>query len=191
MNRSKPRSFGQSYFERLYAERPDPWNFATSEYERRKYAATVEALNGRRFRSAFEAGCSIGILTRQLAGACDTLLAVDVAEAAVAKAKANCEGLDSVTVQRMRIPDEWPSGKFDLILFSEVLYFLSLDDISSAAACSMESIIPGGMILLVNWTGETNYPCGGDEAVERYLTACGDKVSPSCIVESHCIAWIY
>jgi hypothetical protein len=93
----------------------------------------------------------------------------------VVQAQDNCKDLNSVTVQRIRIPDEWPAGKFDLILFSEVLYFLSLGDISSAAARSMESIVPDGLILLVNWTGETNYPCGGDEAVEHYLVACGDR----------------
>ena len=76
----------------------------------------------------------------------------------------------------MQIPAEWAAGRFDLILFSEVLYFLSPADISSTAKRSIGSIVPGGLILLVNWTGQTNYPCGGDEAVECYLTACGDHV---------------
>jgi SAM-dependent methyltransferase len=173
-----PRSFDVAYFEELYARDTDPWNFTSSEYERRKYAATLEVLKGRTFRSVFEVGCSIGILTRQLAPLCRSLLAIDVAEAAVFSARNNCAGLDHVNISKMQIPSEWPKGTFDLILFSEVLYFLGPDDIARSAARSLESIMPGGAVLLVNWTGETNYPCGGDEAVERFVAACGDRVIP-------------
>jgi len=177
MSSDKPESFGADYFDKLYADQADPWNFATSGYERRKYLHTLEALkwDRNRFRSALEVGCSIGILTRQLAAICHVLFAIDVAQTAVAKAKINCKDLRQVTIQRMRIPSEWPNRTFDLILFSEVLYFLGPDDIGLTADRSMDSIIPGGLILLVNWTGETNYPCSGDEAVERYLTAFRDR----------------
>jgi predicted TPR repeat methyltransferase len=170
------RSFDPSYFDRLYREKPDPWDFTTSDYEARKYAATLEALGGRRFHSAFEVGCSIGILTRQLAPKCDSLLAIDVAQAAVAKAQANCTALPQVTIQRMRIPQEWPDRKFDLILLSEVLYFLCLDDIAATADHSIASLESGGAVLLVHWTGETDYPCGGNAAVEHYLTRCGRQL---------------
>jgi predicted TPR repeat methyltransferase len=167
------RSFDPSYFDRLYREKADPWNFASSEYERRKYAATLEALGSRHFQSVFEVGCSIGILTRQLADRCDSLLAIDVAQAALAKARHNCADLPQVTIQRMRIPHEWPARKFDLILLSEVLYFLSLDDIAATAAHSLASLEQGGVVLLVHWTGATDYPCRGDEAVGHYLIECG------------------
>jgi predicted TPR repeat methyltransferase len=172
------RSFDPSYFDRLYREKADPWDFTTSDYERRKYAATLEALGGRHFRSAFEVGCSIGILTHQLADRCDSLLAIDVAQAAVAKAQKNCAGLPNVTIQRMHIPHEWPAGKFDLIMLSEVLYFLGLDDIAITADRSLATLEPGGLVLLVNWTGETDYPCGGDDAVEHYLACSGRGLIP-------------
>lgn len=172
------RSLDPSYFDRLYRDKSDPWNFGGSEYEQRKYSATLAALSATRFRSAFEAGCSIGILTRQLAAYCDSLLAIDVAQAAVAKAKENCAKLPKVSIQRMHIPYEWPAGKFDLILFSEILYFLSLNDIAATADHSLASLEPGGVVLLVHWTGETDYPCGGDAAVEHYLSQCGRRLIP-------------
>src|SRR5271154_6350417 len=135
MSSDKPGSFSAAYFEKLYTDQDDPWNFTSSGYERSKYRYTLEALRSHRDRlqSALEVGCSIGILTRQLASICDALLAIDVAQTAVAKAKINCKDLSQVTIQRMRIPSEWPIGKFDLILFSEVLYFLGPDDICSTA----------------------------------------------------------
>ena len=51
------------YFDRMYAESDDPWRFETSEYERRKYAATLAALPRARYENALEIGCSIGVLT--------------------------------------------------------------------------------------------------------------------------------
>ena len=166
-------SLGPEYFEALYAADPDPWRFATSAYEREKYAATIAALPRRRFASGFEIGCSIGVLTRRLAAHCDRLLAVDVAEAALAQARAGCAGLPDVAIRRMRIPDEWPEGRFDLILFSEVLYYLAPDAIIRAAARARAALSPGGIVLLVHYILATNYPCSGDEASETFIAALG------------------
>ena len=77
------------YFDELYAGDPDPWGFETSAYEQAKYAATIDALEGRRYAGALEIGCSIGVLTARLAEHCDALLAVDAAQAAAdARARA-------------------------------------------------------------------------------------------------------
>ena len=74
-------------------------------------------------------GCSIGVLTRRLAERCATLLAVDIAENALAQARAACAACKNVTIARIRIPGEWPTGRFDMILLSEVLCYLSVDDL--------------------------------------------------------------
>ncbi len=60
-------STDRQYFVDLYASDPDPWRLATSWYERRKYALTVDALPNERYRRAFEPGCSIGVLSELLA----------------------------------------------------------------------------------------------------------------------------
>lgn len=168
------------YFERLYADNPDPWDFATSDYEHRKYAATLAALGdaGTRFRRAFEVGCSIGVLTRQLAARCDALLGVDVADRALDAARARCDDLPGVRLERMVVPDEWPDGRFDLILFSEVLYYLGLDGITQAAERTLASLDPGGTVLLCNWHGPTDGACPGDEAAERFIRTCAPTLSP-------------
>lgn len=158
------------HFERLYQRDPDPWRFATSDYERDKYAATLAALPAPRFARAFEVGCSIGVLTAALAGRCDRLLAVDVAASALAQARARCAALPQVEIVAMRVPDEWPSGDFDLIVISEVLYYLGLDGIDRTAERARQSLRPGGCVVLVNWHGATDGACSGDEAAERFLT---------------------
>jgi trans-aconitate methyltransferase len=177
--REKRTSFAPDYFRGLYAKDPDPWRFATSDYERDKYAATIAALGDRSIARAFEVGCSIGILTRQLAARCGTLLAVDVAEEALIQARQNCADFTNVELRKMIIPAEWPAEheQFDLILLSEVLYFLSPEDIQRTARKTMESTARGGAVLLVNWLGATDYPCGGDEAVEIYRAACAESMA--------------
>src|ERR1700674_5851731 len=67
---TKRESFNPDYFERLYAIEADPWRFASSNYERAKYKATLDTLKDDRYEAVFEVGCSIGILTRMLAPNC-------------------------------------------------------------------------------------------------------------------------
>jgi SAM-dependent methyltransferase len=177
MNKRR-NSLAPRYFDLLYADDPDPWRFADSEYERRKYTATLAALRGREFRSAFEVGCSIGVFTRQLAPYCQSLLAVDVAEQALEQARRNCEGMSNVRFARMQIPREWPTHEFDLVVLSEVLYYFCKDDIRRIAHNTISSLLPGGIILLVHWTGATDYPSQGNEAVKWYISACGDSLRP-------------
>jgi len=161
------------YFDALYAANPDPWGFATSPYEAEKYAATLAALGGRRFRSALEAGCSIGVFTAMLAPFCDSLLAIDIAGAALSQAHQRCAALPHVHIENRHIPQNWPAQKFDLLVLSEILYFLTPTDIQKTAAYAHASLNPGGLVLLVNYTGQTEEPCSGDEAAEHFITAFG------------------
>jgi predicted TPR repeat methyltransferase len=169
-------SIPPDYFEALYDGGRDPWQFATSAYERDKYAATLAAIGPARIGRAWEVGCAIGVFTRALAPLCDSLLAVDVAESALVQARDRCADLPQVDLQQLRIPDEWPDGRFDLIVFSEVLYYLVPADIRAAAWRSLLSLNAGGRIVLVHWTGETDYPVTGDDAARLFRDTCGHRV---------------
>jgi trans-aconitate methyltransferase len=149
MNNNIRPSLEPEYFESLYTKNPDPWHFATSEYERGKYEATLAAISGRKIRSAFEIGCSIGILTRQLAAYCESLFAIDVAPQALEQARMNCLGLSNVEFARMQIPKKWPKKRFDLLVLSELLYYFCADDIRKIAHKSISSLTSCGAILLV------------------------------------------
>ena len=164
-------SIPADYFNSMYAADSDPWRFAESDYEREKYAATLAALPRQAYSRALEVGCSIGVLTSQLAGRCTSLLAIDVAEAALAQAKRRCAGLPQVQFVQSRVPAEWPAGCYDLILLSEVVYYLDRQDLERLVACVRSSIAPGGDIVLVHWLGETHYPLSGDQAAELFTAA--------------------
>src|SRR5688572_17283513 len=109
------------FFDDLYAKDPDPWDFETSPYEAAKYAATVKALEGRRYTRALEIGCSIGVLTAALKHHADELLAIDVSASALDAARVRNP---TVSFERREIPEEFPDGKFDLTIASEVVYYL-------------------------------------------------------------------
>jgi cyclopropane fatty-acyl-phospholipid synthase-like methyltransferase len=168
-----------AYFDALYASRPDPWDFAASPYERAKYALTVNAMPKPRYRSALEVGCSIGILTRLIASRCNTVLAIDAAHAPLAEARRRCGDLPSVRFEQMFVPEQWPSGVFDLIVLSEVVYFLNRDDVERLAARATSSLAPEGALILVHWTGSTDYPLSGDEAVVLFI----GRMGSTCVVD--------
>ncbi len=161
-------SMGRSYFDALYDEDIDPWRFGTSDYERQKYAASVDALPDPFYDSALEVGCSIGIFTGLLATRCGQLLALDVADKALAQARQNCPA-PHVTFENRSIPKDWPTGSFDLIVLSEVLYYLDRSALDQTARHARAHLRSGGAILLVHYLGETNYPLTGDEAATLFI----------------------
>lgn len=163
------KSLPPSYFDLIYERNEDPWDFESSAYERAKYAATLAALPKERYRSAFEIGCSIGVLTAELALRCDRLLAVDVSETALAKARSRCRYLPQVRFRTMQVPAKFPRGPFDLILISEVGYYLSAADWRRATDLVVARLTPTGHAVLVHWTPRVHdYPQTGNEVHERF-----------------------
>lgn len=162
------------YFEKMYAANPDPWDFETSEYEAKKYAATIAALPKAKYRSAFEIGGSIGVLTEKLSSRCQSLLSIDVSQQAQARAKARCQHLPQVKFEVMQVPYEYPAHRFDLTLVSEVGYYWGRDDLPLAQQQIADHLEPGGHLLLVHWTPYVEeYPLTGDEVHEAFLQQVG------------------
>ena len=98
-------STGRSYFEEMYRDSDDPWEFGTSPYEQRKYAVTVASLPRARYRSAYEPGCSIGVLTELLATRCDRLLSSDIIPSALQQAEARLRRKSHVWLEERSIPE--------------------------------------------------------------------------------------
>ncbi|MGA0531104.1 class I SAM-dependent DNA methyltransferase [Hansschlegelia sp. KR7-227] len=162
-------SLPPGYFEDMYRADPDPWRFESSAYEAEKYDRTIAALGGRRYATALEIGCANGVLTRRLADHALDLLAIDVSETALARARTRCRD-GGVRFERRMFPSDVPEGPFDLIVLSEVAYYLDDADLATAARWLDGALRAHGDLLMVHWTGETDYPQSGDEAVAK-LTA--------------------
>jgi len=168
---TNPVTLGAGYFDAMYAAASDPWGFEERWYEQRKYAVTLAQLPAARYRSAFEPGCSIGVLTHLLARRCDALLSCDVAAGAVSAAAQRTRDLCPVRVERRDIPGQWPSGRFDLIVFSEILYYFGDRDLEQVLDCAVAALEPQGTLLAVHWRHPVaDYPRSGDD-VHRVLAA--------------------
>lgn len=157
------------YFDKIYAANDDPWNFATSEYEAEKYAATLDALPRPIYRNAFEIGCSIGVLTEKLAARCEKLLSADVSDKALNKAKQRCANLKNVRFEKIQVPKQFPVEKFDLILISEVGYYLSPSDWQKTLEKVFAGLTENGHFALVHWTPPVeDYPQTGDAVHDSF-----------------------
>jgi SAM-dependent methyltransferase len=139
------------YFTRMYADSDDPWDFENRWYDARKHALTAGVLPRRRYRSAFEPGCSTGRLTALLADRCDRLLAVDAVPAAAEIAAGRLAGHPHVTVGAAAMPAEWPEGPFDLVVMSELGYYFDRAELDVLLARAAGSLEDGGDLVAVHW----------------------------------------
>ena len=166
-----PVTLGAGYFDAMYQAAADPWGFEEQWYEQRKYAITLALLPARRYRRAFEPGCSIGVFTRMLARRCDVLLSCDLAAAAVRAAARRTRDLPQVRVEQRDIARQWPSGRFDLVVFSEILYYFGDHDLEQVLDRAVAALEPDGTLLAVHWRHPVaDYPRSGDDA-HRALAA--------------------
>jgi SAM-dependent methyltransferase len=170
MNLAKSQSLTTDFFEDLYRQDPDPWQFATSEYEAQKYATTMAALPRDRYGSGFEIGGSIGILTEQLASKCQKLLSVDVSTIAQAQAIDRCAHLDNIDFQLMSVPQQFPTVDFDLIILSEVGYYWCWEDLKIAQNLMLDRLRSAGHLLIVHWIVDARIlPLTGDEVHDAFI----------------------
>jgi len=176
-------SVGPEFFNAIYARNLDPWSFDTSEYERRKYADTLAHLPQDRYRAGLEIGCSIGVLSGILAERCDRLLGVDFAKAALAEARRRNAGRCGVAFARVHLPREEPAGRFDLVVLSEILYFMDRGDVEATARLVSRLSERGATVILVHWLGKSaDHPLHADEAVETFVAATTGFASPAISV---------
>lgn len=160
----------RSYFSLLYAANKDPWGYESSEYEHCKYEKTINVIEGRRCARALEVGCSIGVFTAMLAERVDYLLAIDVAPAAVKRARSRLANLRNVEVVRAALPEWNPPGQFDLIVCSEVLYYLNETALLHSLRVLESSLTRTGSIVAVHRRGKgRSSPLHGDTVHELLI----------------------
>ncbi|MCH8560799.1 bifunctional PIG-L family deacetylase/class I SAM-dependent methyltransferase [Nesterenkonia sp. DZ6] len=136
-------------FEGLHARGSDPWGVTTRWYEQRKYGLTMAVLPRARYSRAFEPGCSIGGVTELLAQRCDEVLATDISGSALHVAAQRVVA-ENVTFRHASIED-WPAGRLDLIMISELAYYLSDSQWAAVLARASQTLESGGHLVSVHW----------------------------------------
>lgn len=149
-----------SDFEARYRADPDPWDYKSSAYERAKYQATIAACGSGPFTNALELGASIGVFSALLAPRCGRLTTIDAAPTAVRDARRRLAGSHHVHVIEGTIPARIPDGPYDLVIASEVLYYLTAKELRATLARLKDNL--EGRFVAVHWR---------PEGPERPLTA--------------------
>jgi hypothetical protein len=92
-------------------------------------------------------------------------------EAAVRAAARHTRDLPQVRVEQREIARQWPSGRFDLIMFSEILYYFGDHDLEQMLDNTVAALETDGTLLAVHWRHPVaDYPRSGDD-VHRALAA--------------------
>ena len=158
------------YFNQMYTRSADPWELGSRWYEQRKYAITLALLPRQHYRHAFEPGCSIGVLTALLTERCTRVTATDVAAAALDGARRRLGDLgrrDQVSLLRQSIDEPWPRGPFDLLVLSEVGYYLAPDMLRGLLERECPQLAHGATVVAAHWRHRVeDYLMAGDEVNE-------------------------
>ena len=161
-------------FDAAYARDEDPWRVTTRWYERRKRLATLASLPDERYGRALEIGCSIGVTSAGLAERVDELLAVDVAPTAVERARARLADSPHVRVEVRDVGDDWPAGPFDLVVMSEVGYYLDDDALDRVLRALPGALGASGTLVACHWRHpEGDFRRSGDEVHARLAAVPG------------------
>lgn len=164
-------SLNAAYFAAKYEASADPWQLSDSWYERRKYACTTSLLPQQHYHNGFEPGCSIGILSEMLARRCDRLLCWDIDPHAVETTHRRLARAPAATVEDGAVPGNWPKATFDLIVISELAYYLCATDRHTLWIATAASLQRGGTLAAVHWRPESAEHCCDGDTVHAELRA--------------------
>lgn len=142
------------YFEDLYRHNSDPWGYDSHWYEARKRQICLALLTRPRYPKVLEVGCSNGHLSIHLAQRAEELVCIDVSESAVQLASERLQEFEHVVVENRKIPEDYSIQKFDLILISEMAYYLSANELHQFIEKLKHSLNDCGEILCCHWRHE-------------------------------------
>jgi SAM-dependent methyltransferase len=163
----------QEFFDAKYRENDDPWAFASNDYEQKRYSEILHALDNRRYKRAFEPGCSIGILTARLASICEDVDAIDISPTAVMLARQRCAHLSNVDICCGSLPKDVPLGTFDLVILSEVGYYFDRQELFQVGSELVGRLEHLGVLLAVHWLGHSADHLLDGDSVHEVLSHLG------------------
>lgn len=156
-------------FDDMYEQgKPDPWHFDDSVYERRRLDLVLACLGRTRYDRTLEIGCATGQLCVELSRRADEVVGLDASARALEVARAKS---DEVHWVLGAAPGDLPSGDFNLIVLSEIAYFLDGADLLATLRGARRRLRQHGEIVIANWLRPTaNIPFDGP-TVHRQASA--------------------
>jgi cyclopropane fatty-acyl-phospholipid synthase-like methyltransferase len=154
------KPIGPAGFEQKFRDNIDPWNYTRSPFKHYKRSVLLRACGCRTYGRGLELACAIGETTRYVAQRCLRLLAVDSSLTALHEANRRLQGNQRVTFRQAVLPGETPRGPFDLIVASEIAYYISAQSLDQLSDKLKLALAPNGRIVFLNHT------CAFDDAAQ-------------------------
>ena len=158
-----PPEMRPGFFEHFFDE-GDPFGFDVHPEEQLKFDRTLEVCGEGPLGRVLELGCAVGTFTEVIAPRASDVLALDVSQSAVDQVLRRLSGHDNVRAVAMSIPDEFPDETFDLVVASDVLYYLPVPVLQRCVDRIEESLAPGGAFVSVHYVPRMGSVLNGDEA---------------------------
>jgi trans-aconitate methyltransferase len=154
-------------FEARYRGGRNPWSFEDSAYELNRHRTIITSLRMAAYGTVYEPGCAIGVLTHQLGGMAKRVIACDFAPTAVEQAKLRCADQPNVEVICADVRTFAPDAPLDLIIFSEIGYYFSTEELARMAVELTDLLVPDGEFMAAHWLGDSpNHVLHGDRVHE-------------------------
>jgi SAM-dependent methyltransferase len=157
IERERVSQHAREFFDGLWSK-GDPWDIEGAELTRREHDRMIALLDGRRYGRALEIGCGAGAFTRRLSTIADAVVALDIAQAAIERARTLNAGPAAVEFRVANVMDYDPraDGPWDLVVMAEMIYLLGwlypFFDIAWLASQLFAATAEGGRLLLANTT---------------------------------------
>jgi cyclopropane fatty-acyl-phospholipid synthase-like methyltransferase len=161
--RLAPSLTKQAQVESFFDEGGDPFGFDANPKERIKFQRTLEVCGDGDLGRVLEIGCAVGSFTEFIAPRATDVLAIDVSEAAIKQAEERMRGKSHVHLEVRTLPADFPDGPFDLIVASDVLYYLTVDDLKQCLSLIEERLAPDGAFVAVHYIPRVGTLLNGDE----------------------------
>lgn len=158
-----PPEMRPGFFDHFFDD-GDPFGFDLNPEERLKFDRTLEVCGEGPLGRVLELGCAVGSFTEILAPRATDVLALDVSQAAVDQVARRLQDHPNVRARAMTIPAEFPDETFDLVVASDVLYYLSVEELKRCVDRIEAALSDGAAFVAVHYVPRMGSVLNGDEA---------------------------
>ena len=137
-------------FEALFQTDPDPWDYESSPFEAHKRKVLLNHIGLRSRGRVLELACANGVTTQALMMCALRTTALDASATAIAHAQTRLKDGDRLRLLRTNLPGGMPRELLDLIVVSEIVYYLRRDAYTRLAKEILTRIAPGGRVVVLH-----------------------------------------
>ncbi|MBO0906474.1 class I SAM-dependent methyltransferase [Jiella sonneratiae] len=175
------RVIGPAGFEALFRADPDPWGYARSRFERQKRGVLLSGCGAHVRGRVLELACANGETSAALSRLALRLIAADASPAALRLAEERNRGRPRIRFVAGILPRDMPRGPFDLIVASEILYYLAPRDLDACLRRIETALAPGGRLVLLHhlvaFDDAATRPAEATRRAERHFGRCWRRVA--------------